>query len=398
MKKTELRAKDWVEVKSPREIEETLASDGTLDGLPFMPEMLEHCGKRYQVIRRAHKTCIETAGGYLIRAFLRDDVVLLGELRCSGADHDGCQRRCMFFWKEAWLRKIDPMSTPTNPLRSAALQDLRSRLKTKDAPERYFCQSTELIRSTRSQPLRKSEILLNCVRDVRSGAVRTLEMVALILVPAARKFRDAVLGRPRLVGPLTRTPKGDLELHPGELVEIKSAEEVRKTLDRKGRNRGLVFDIELVKTSCGTRHRVAGRLERIISESTGQMRLMDATVILGDKCMCARVVGGCPRQDFCYWREVWLKRVNEPVSRLPAQESVNTLQAELLPGHEREQPAEVTSKMGCDAIDVRGVSTLGPCDVETLQADNAQEGLNASFPLGDQQRERLEKHANSYGR
>ncbi|HVW84082.1 MAG TPA: hypothetical protein VHB50_05360, partial [Bryobacteraceae bacterium] len=43
---------EWVEVKSAPEIARTLDADGALDGLPFMPEMLGHCGRRYRVIRR----------------------------------------------------------------------------------------------------------------------------------------------------------------------------------------------------------------------------------------------------------------------------------------------------------------------------------------------------------
>lgn len=44
-----LRAGDWVAVKGPSEIAETLDADGALDGLPFMPEMIQYCGRRYRV-------------------------------------------------------------------------------------------------------------------------------------------------------------------------------------------------------------------------------------------------------------------------------------------------------------------------------------------------------------
>ncbi len=37
-----LRPGDCVEVLSPREILQTLDGDGTLDKLPFMPEMMEY--------------------------------------------------------------------------------------------------------------------------------------------------------------------------------------------------------------------------------------------------------------------------------------------------------------------------------------------------------------------
>ena len=104
----ELRTGDWVEVKTSSEIGGTLADDGTLDGLPFMPEMEEYCGRRFRVLRRAEKTCIEFPdGGYNIREFRNNDVFLLEGLRCSGMNHDGCQRLCMLFWKRAWLRRVE---------------------------------------------------------------------------------------------------------------------------------------------------------------------------------------------------------------------------------------------------------------------------------------------------
>jgi hypothetical protein len=144
--------------------------------------------------------------------------------------------------------------------------------------------------------------------------VSVVEMTRLIAAPALRKVRDLLFGRPRLLGTLNKTPAGTLNLQPGELVEILSQEEVRATLDSRGRNRGLVCDIELTEF-CGTTNRVHSRLERMISEATGEMRKVDGTVVLeGRMCLCARAVGGCPRLDFSYWREVWLKRV--PDTRL----------------------------------------------------------------------------------
>jgi hypothetical protein len=303
------RPGDWVQVKSLAEIVQTLDAAGTLDGLPFMPEMVEYCGRRLRVTRVAEKTCVEAPGGdYVIREFRKNDVVFLGELRCSGANHDGCQRQCTLFWKKAWLRKVENGLPPTTPT-PAENPELSSTLKTMAAPERYFCQSTELIGATEPIPLPRWKVIAKCVRDVRSGAVGVVSMTGLIVVPLYRKIRDRLVGRPRLVGTLARTPVGDLRLQPGELVEIKSQEEMRQTLDSNGRNRGLICDIEL-KKFVGRRYRVRSRFERMISEATGQMRHVKATVILeGNTCMCARVIGGCPRLDFCYWREVWLKRV-----------------------------------------------------------------------------------------
>ncbi len=319
----QLQAGDWVEVGAPREIADTLDANGTLDGLPFMPEMIELCGRRFRVLRRAEKICLEaTAGDYVIRQFSRDDVFLLEGLRCSGAHHDGCQRLCMFLWRMAWLRKVEAEQRVI-VADLPGLGALRSKMKTKTEPGRYFCQSTELINTTLPGPMKRTQILLKCFRDVRSGTVGILEMTGLIVAPLFRKVRDRLFGRPRLVGNLTRTPVGTLGLQPGERVEIKSLKEVTETLDKQGRNRGLVCDSELMKL-CGREYRVHSRLERMISESTGLMRDVPATVILeGNMCMCSRALGGCPRMDYTYWREVWLRRIEPRPASTIQQESAS---------------------------------------------------------------------------
>ncbi len=54
-----LRAGDVVEVKSSEEIFATLDSKGALEGLPFMPEMLEFCGKRHRVSQKVVQLAID---------------------------------------------------------------------------------------------------------------------------------------------------------------------------------------------------------------------------------------------------------------------------------------------------------------------------------------------------
>src|SRR6185503_19428316 len=97
---SELRAGDWVTVRSKEEILRTLDRDGQLDGMPFMPEMFAFCGQRFQVHKRAHKTC-DTV--FPTRSRRVDRAVHL-ETRCDGQAHGGCQAGCLIFWKEAWLK------------------------------------------------------------------------------------------------------------------------------------------------------------------------------------------------------------------------------------------------------------------------------------------------------
>lgn len=307
MMSNDLRAGDWVVVKAPIEIALTLDATGTLDGLPFMPEMLDYCGQQFRVERIAEKTCIEfPGGGYKIREFRQNNVVLLEGLRCSGAAHDGCQRACMLFWKAQWLRKADAVLPAATD--SAEQGVLISRLRTKVEGGRYFCQSTEL--SAATQKLTRSRILLKSLRDVRSGSRGALEMVWLMLAPLWRKITQKVPRR-RLIGELGRTPVGDLHLQPGEWVEIRPVEQVAQTLDKRGRNRGLTCDFGMTQYGGKGPYKVRTRLDRMISEATGQMRQVEGTVILDNlHCLCWNVFGGCPRRDFMYWREVWLTRAS----------------------------------------------------------------------------------------
>ncbi len=52
-----LQPGELVEVLTGAEIFATLDTDGKLDGLPFMPEMLSFCGQRFRILSRADSTC-----------------------------------------------------------------------------------------------------------------------------------------------------------------------------------------------------------------------------------------------------------------------------------------------------------------------------------------------------
>src|SRR5258705_1000175 len=97
-----VRVGEVVEVRSKEEILSSLDERAALDGLPFMPEMLQYCGRRFRVRAVAHKTC-ETARRTWKARQLRRTVHLEG-LRCDGTAHGGCQAECNLFWREEWLR------------------------------------------------------------------------------------------------------------------------------------------------------------------------------------------------------------------------------------------------------------------------------------------------------
>src|SRR5215831_17041449 len=105
MEKKKLSVGDFVEVRSKEEILRTLDANGQLDGMPFMPEMFRFCGKRFQVYKRAHKTCDYTTS-YPYQTRRLEETVHL-ETRCDGGAHGDCQAGCLLYWKHAWLKPVN---------------------------------------------------------------------------------------------------------------------------------------------------------------------------------------------------------------------------------------------------------------------------------------------------
>jgi hypothetical protein len=316
-----LRRGDLVEVKAPDEILQTLDADGAVDNLPFMPEMLEFCGRRFHVASRALTVCFSGPGGSP-RAFRSEDVVTLEGLRCSGAAHDGCQKACMIFWREAWLRKAeDTIVRAEVGLDTSAL---KARLKTSNGPETYYCQASELSKSTAL--LSRRERFARYYDGLRVGNFNASRMAHDIRIWLFGKFHRIFLGvYPR--GNNKSTPVESLNLQHGEWVEVKPLKDIIETLNERGHNRGLYFspDMGLI---CGRRRRVKGRIDKLVVDGTGEMRQLRNTVCLeGSTCGCAYLggfgAGGCSRCELVYWREIWLRRSDSDSAAPASQDRVN---------------------------------------------------------------------------
>jgi hypothetical protein len=309
------RAGDQVFVRSPQEILATLDDNGTLDRVPFMPEMMDWCGKLFRVLRRVEKTCV---ADHPARRFPAHDVVILDGTRCDGTGHDGCKHGCRIFWKEAWLRPMEEWAATSEGSQSD-LTKLRARLKVKSDERHYFCQSTELLKSTEAFPrTRRLWRFRIPIREIRSGDVSIWQLLRLFGRWAWLRFWRMLGSDRRLCGPHKRTPRESLGLKPGEIVRVKSLAEIKKTLNADGRNRGLAICHEMARC-CGREAEVRCRVDRLIDEHTGAMRQITDTVTLqnvgdykslAEECLCQSQLGDCPRGELMYWREIWLERVN----------------------------------------------------------------------------------------
>jgi hypothetical protein len=325
-----LRAGDWIEVRSLEEIFSTLNEDGALDGLPFMPEMVQYCGKRFRVHKSAHKTC-DTIKEYVIRRM--ENAVHLEGLRCDGASHGGCQAGCLLFWKEAWLKRADAPAALETPKAIASELSFTTRAGSKNqlaaldraarAPqadgaedEQYRCQATELVRATSEVKRRDRWDPRFYVRDLTSGNVSLRDFVRYGLVAMVNAFMLRWRGRryPQVCGLAgSQTPTGELHLRPGELVHVRSKGEIMETLNAGQRNRGLWFDVEMLP-HCGSEKRVLRRVEQIVDEKTGKLIRFRQPCIILDDVTCSGHLSThrmfCPRAVYPYWREIWLERVD----------------------------------------------------------------------------------------
>lgn len=331
------RVGDWVEVRSKEEILDTLDGNGELDGMPFMPEMFAFCGKRFQVYKRAHKTC-DTV--FPIRGRRLHQTVHL-ETRCDGSAHDGCEASCLIFWKEAWLKPIGKkVSWPQLPApgASSTFRCTESVVRTRAlsgevGPERiYSCQATRL-------PYASSDLewwdVRQYIEDYTSGNVGLwrifcggiymlyykISRAGLGLGPVMRWFYDkfhALWGgtpfpRKRGIIPAGEpTPTVKLDLKPGELVRVKSQSEILTTVGTNNGNRGLYFDAEEA-FYCGKTYRVLKNVKRLIDERTGRILEMKNSCVVLDSVVCQSRYSECrlfcPRSIYAYWREIWLERV-----------------------------------------------------------------------------------------
>jgi len=334
-----LRSGEWVVVRSPEQILATLNEKGEFDRLLFQPEMFAFCGRRMRVFKSAHKTCdtIHKTGGRRMR-----DTVHLEAAYCDGSQHGGCQADCLMFWKEAWLMRESPAAgAPAAGARSSVPQTaprcteqtVRAAVHapgSTDADPVWQCQTTTLF--VASDPLKWWD-LRQYAADIASGNHSAWHMLKMFGFAGFSKLVGIGVGYRALISLYDRwsrlrggkpypirsgrvpagqpTPAEALALQPGELVEVKSHDEILATLTEAGVNRGMRFDKEMT-VFCGERYRVKQRVDRLINEQTGRMMDMKTPCIQLEGVFCQAHYSenrlGCPRALPSYWREIWLRR------------------------------------------------------------------------------------------
>jgi hypothetical protein len=315
-----LRAGDFVEVRSLNEILASLDERSRLEALPFMPEMMKFAGRRFRVSARADRTCDRVT-----RTGIRNmaNAVHLEGVRCDGAFHDGCDAACLIYWKEAWLKRVQtldassatlPGSAPDGSESAPGVDRIIDATKRPRRPEDtepvYSCQATEGLEYTSPCPADHTH---SYWKDVRCGNVTWRDAVRTYVIERFNAFQQRRGGTqyPPVIGVSGTTPAETLDVRPGELVQVRAREEIFKTLDLEGRNRGLSFDREMLMY-CGGTYPVLKRVRRIIDEPSGKMVTMKRDCVILDGVICtSKYHGLCQRAIYPFWREIWLRRAPE---------------------------------------------------------------------------------------
>ncbi|MHB9029526.1 MAG: hypothetical protein ACYC9O_12220 [Candidatus Latescibacterota bacterium] len=170
-------------------------------------------------------------------------------------------------------------------------------------------QRTEMCENLELAKLSPAEIKLHRLKNRlwKDGVWRTFRRVlskalphhSIAAAPVKEKFRNG-------------SGNGEvLNLQPGELVEIKPADEIMKTLDSSEKHRGLSFMPEMWKY-CGERRRVYKRVNQIVLVGAESMKKLKNTVLLEGVFCDGSDHSYCDSSCFHFWREVWLRRIPDP--------------------------------------------------------------------------------------
>lgn len=166
-----------------------------------------------------------------------------------------------------------------------------------------YCQTSDLLSPSKTYP-RVFTMLYQLRSNLREHGLFGTGKKAW-----SKVFTDKTSGPQQALQPVGAEDHSQvLDLQPGEIVEVKSQEEVRRTLDATGKNRNLGFMPEMWNY-CGQQLRVMKRVEKICLENEPRTvrRLQNTVILEGAYCKGSGI--GCDRACFYFWRECWLKRI-----------------------------------------------------------------------------------------
>lgn len=97
-------------------------------------------------------------------------------------------------------------------------------------------------------------------------------------------------------------------LQAGDLVRVRSREEIDKTLDARGQLKGCAF-MEEMGPYCGTSRKVLKPVRWFMDERDGSLKKANGIILLENvMCQGTRRFGPCDRSCHFFWRIEWLEK------------------------------------------------------------------------------------------
>src|SRR4051794_28622953 len=172
-----------------------------------------------------------------------------------------------------------------------------------------------------------------------------------------------------------------LGLKVGDLVEVRSADEILATLDERGELENLPFMPEML-AFCGQRltvKKVAHKLCDTIGGS-GMRRMTNAVHLTGSRCN-GSAHGGCETACSLYWKEQWLRRVDASSRPAPSDLPEGRRSLPILETNSRKEPGpDGEVRYSCQATELlRAAPTCLPFSDVGQYIQDVNSG-NASLP------------------
>ena len=161
------------------------------------------------------------------------------------------------------------------------------------------CQSCSLSRS--AIPIATTDLLRQLFNRLKMIIKRRGRYIVNWLCKISSGKNQSLLGK-------TRNSTIDA-LKTGDLVKVRSREEIQATLNNWNQLKGCAFMDEMW-FFCGTTQCVFKRVEKFLDERDYLMKRCKGIVLLeGLICEGTKAYGACDRSCFYFWREEWLEKI-----------------------------------------------------------------------------------------
>jgi len=150
--------------------------------------------------------------------------------------------------------------------------------------------------------------VVNAVQGKESVLEYMRRHVLFFLRVLMRRYRNTVTARDAQPVMLT-CASGACSIETGDLVQVRSMDEINQTLDRFGYTKGCKFMAQM-ENYCGQQYRVAGKVDKFFDEARFR-RLSCRNIVLLEKVYCdGSSVHGCDKMCLLFWRTEWLQKLN----------------------------------------------------------------------------------------